>query len=210
MPNLIEYLESFNRKERFFLVGTALGNPSFRLAQDFRTRLGHVVGIDVPDGAFAAMDYHLDWIHVAVLLVGDDSDTVHPNDPTVVTWTQEDVDLLVAFRDGSVTHLLLIEAKAETGWTNKPMLSKARRLRRIFGADGLRHAHVRPHFALMSPRPPQRLDTHKWPTWMTRGGEPIWFELPVPPGRRRITRCDCNGRQSPNGRFFRVSRGRGI
>ena len=177
MPALIEHLESFNRKERFFLIGAALGNPSFQLAQRFRTELGQVFGLEVPDDAFAAMDYHLDWIHAALLLAGNDSDTVHANDPTVVTGTQQDVDLVVAFREGPVTHLLLIEAKAEMGWVNKPMLAKATRLREIFGQKGSEHPNVRPYFALTSPRPPQRLDTQKWPTWMTRNGEPIWYEL---------------------------------
>ena len=31
MPTFLELLESFNRKERFFLVGEALGNSNFRL-----------------------------------------------------------------------------------------------------------------------------------------------------------------------------------
>ena len=208
MQSLIEQLESFNRKERFFLVGAALGNPSFRLAQSFRATLGPVFGIDVPDNAFVAMDYHLDWIHVAILLAGNDADSVHSNVPTVVTGTQEDVDLLVAFKQGAITHLLLLEAKAETGWTNKQTLSKSRRLRQIFGANGLQHSNVAPHFALMSPRPPKRLDTSEWPNWMTRGGEPIWFKLSVPPGLRRVTRCDSNGMQSSTGRFSRDSRAR--
>jgi hypothetical protein len=30
MPDLISLLDRLNRKERFFLVGPALGNPSFR------------------------------------------------------------------------------------------------------------------------------------------------------------------------------------
>ena len=206
MPALIEYLESLNRKERFFLVGDALGNPRFRLAQRFRTKLGRTFGLDVPDDAFAAMDYHLDWIHVAILLADNATDAVQSNDPLVVTGTQEDVDLLVAFREGSVTHLLLLEAKAETGWTNKQMTSKARRLCQIFGTNGSKHPTVRPHFSLMSPRPPERLNISKWPTWMTRDGNPIWMDLSVPPGRRRITRCDSNSKRSSTGGFFRVSR----
>ena len=89
-------------------------------------------GLEVPDHAFVAMDYHLDWIHVALLLAADDTDTVHSNNPTVVMATSEDVDLIVAFKQGAITHLLLLEAKAETGWTNKQTLWKARRRHRIF------------------------------------------------------------------------------
>ncbi len=36
MMTLMEHLESFNRKERFFLVGNALGNPDFQLSTDFQ------------------------------------------------------------------------------------------------------------------------------------------------------------------------------
>ena len=172
MPTLIEHLETLNRKDRFFLVGAALGNPRFLLEENFRTSLGRMFSLDVPHDAFAAMDYHLDWIQAAIILAGNDTDTVHSNNPTVITGTQEDVDLLVAVQEGTTTHLLLIEAKTETGWTNKQMLSKAKRLRRVFGEDGLLHPQVRPHFALMSPRPPQQLNIRKWPIWMTRGGEP--------------------------------------
>lgn len=88
MPTLIEHLESFNRKERFFVVGAALGNPSFRLGQEFKSTLGAVFNFYVPHDAFAAMGYHLDWIHAALLLVGNDTDTIYSNDPTVVTGTR--------------------------------------------------------------------------------------------------------------------------
>ena len=45
MPSIIEYLESFNRKERFFLVGEALGestsyidsHPGLLQASEWRT-----------------------------------------------------------------------------------------------------------------------------------------------------------------------------
>ena len=53
---LSQYLESLNRKERFFLTG-----------------LRQVVGLNVPHDAFAAMDYHLDWMHVALLLRCDNN-----------------------------------------------------------------------------------------------------------------------------------------
>ena len=44
MSAFVDYLWSFNRKERFFLVGTALGNPDFRLSPDetCRTRMAAI------------------------------------------------------------------------------------------------------------------------------------------------------------------------
>ena len=59
MMTLLQYLESFNRKERFFLIGDALGNPAFQLSDDFRVELNTAFGIHPLSNAFAAMDYHL-------------------------------------------------------------------------------------------------------------------------------------------------------
>ena len=63
MKTLLEHLESFNRKELFFLVGNALGNPDFRLSAEFQMKLRESFGIQPPNDAFVAMDYHLDWLH---------------------------------------------------------------------------------------------------------------------------------------------------
>jgi len=68
MTTLMEHLESFNRKERFFLIGDARGNRAFQLSADFRARLSEAFGIEPPSSAFVAMDYHLDWIHASLFL----------------------------------------------------------------------------------------------------------------------------------------------
>lgn len=62
VSDLINLLQRFNRKERFFLVGHALGNKDFRLPEDFRLSLSSAtnLGEEIPCDAFAAMDYHLD------------------------------------------------------------------------------------------------------------------------------------------------------
>ena len=52
MTSLMELLESFNRKERFFLIGDALGNRTFQLSTDFRARLGNVIGMNGQDMHF--------------------------------------------------------------------------------------------------------------------------------------------------------------
>ena len=206
MMTLMEQLESFNRKERFFLIGEALGNRAFELSADFRARLREVFAIEPPSSAFAAMDYHLDWIHASLFLTlpENDEDATHPNTETVATGNQEDVDLLVAFEEGDITHLLLVEAKAATGWTNKQLLSKAKRLEHIFGTDGAKYPQVKPHFGLMSPLRPKGLKPQPWPVWLTKDGEEIWFELKMPPGRRRVTRCDSEGKPSADGTHFRA------
>ena len=203
---LIEWLGSFNRKERFFLIGNALGNTNFSLSDEYRSKLDSALGIHPPKDSFVAMDYHLDWIHASLFLSSSTNqlNKVHENSGPIVTANQEDIDLLVAFEDSGVTHLLMIEAKAATGWTNKQTLSKADRLRGMFGEEGKKYPDVKPSFCLTSPRPPQLLDSKKWPSWMAPGGQPIWLELQVPAGRRRITRCDQAGKSSADGNFFRV------
>ena len=131
MLNLIEHLRSFNRKERFILLTEALGRE--RLGEDFRRRLGEAIGMTIPADAYVAMDYHLDWLQMALHL----ADNPPPKEPIrnddLVTGNQEDSDLLVAFDHELTTHIVLIEAKVETGWTNKQLNSKAERLSRIFG-----------------------------------------------------------------------------
>ena len=206
MTTLVEYLETFNRKERFFLIGEALGNPTFRLSSDFIARLNDAFSLDAPPDAFAAMDYHLDWTYACLYLVGKDETPIHRNPDRAITGNQEDTDFLVAWEREGMTHLLLLEAKVETRWTNRQLKSKADRLRRIFGDEGARHPQVTPHFGLTSPRRPQRIDTSRWPAWMSRGGEPIWFGLEAGVRRRQATRCDSSGRKSATGGHFRVRR----
>jgi hypothetical protein len=207
--SIIDYLRSFNRKERFFLVGAALDNPDFTIGQDFSGSLSEAFEVAVPEDAFLAMDYHLDWIHASLALADfdDPSRPSYPNDTGIVTGTIEDIDLIVAFERDSVTHIILLEAKAETGWTNKQMASKSSRLIQVFGKDGLKYGSARPHFGLISPRPPRRLDFRDWPEWMAPSGEPHWLTLFVPARRRKLVRCDADGKGSETGAFFKAPTG---
>ena len=208
MSDLIEHLRSFNRKERFILLREALGGD--RLGDAFRRRLGDCIGVEVPADAFVAMDYHLDWLQMALYLA------TTPNPPSPIpkqdvlgegpakfNANQMDVDLLVAFDEGATPHLVLIEAKMETGWTNLQMCKKATRLRQIFG-DPPDRSLADPHFVLLSPRRPQRLETDDWPNWMTRDDKPVWMKLPRPPDLRKVTRCWADGRASAEGDHLRI------
>ena len=71
MTDLIKILESFNRKERFFLLAQALGcsnsgEPAFSLSDSFRTQLNANIDVAIPLKVFVAMDYHLDWLQAAL------------------------------------------------------------------------------------------------------------------------------------------------
>jgi len=101
--DLIDALKRFNRKERFHLLHHVLGYEgwSFRLSEEFRKDLCSNIGERVPPGALVMMDYHLDWISMAVWLSGRHElptrQTPALNEERVV-GNQEDIDLLVAFR----------------------------------------------------------------------------------------------------------------
>ena len=204
MPDLIELLESFNRKERFFLISQALGN--FQMSDHFRREIGNTVSVAIPAGSFAAMDYHLDWLTAALAAYDTGStDKIFDNpQQQTIHGTQEDVDLLVAFRAENLYHIILVEAKAYTGWGNDQMLSKANRLTQIFGPNGDKYDKVRPYFSLLSRSQPQLLDNGQWPDWMKNQKNHIWFELSVPNKRRTVTRCNANRENSETGEYFKI------
>jgi len=62
VTTFVEYLRRFNRKERFYLVGWALGRRKFQLDDNFRISMAGKLGLEIPSSAFVAMDYHLNWI----------------------------------------------------------------------------------------------------------------------------------------------------
>ena len=201
MPTFLKLLESFNRKERFFLVGEALGNPKFQLSDDFRLRLGSddVFGIVPPKDALVFMDYHLDWLHASLFfsLPENDVEGVHPNSRHIATGTQEDMDLLIAFNSENNIHILLIEAKGATRWKNSQLTSKAGKFRKIFGdCPEKEYPGIVPHFCLMSPKPvPESIKSSEWPEWMTNNdNNPIWLKLDMPTDRRKVTRCNEDGK----------------
>ncbi len=112
----IDNLKSFNRKERFYLIGLALDNRDFELGQRFWKALNDELHLGVPEkprDLFCAMDYHLDWIYASLELSqaqGDESPRTVPSDK--MNFTQQDVDLLIAFENSDKQcRLIMVEAK---------------------------------------------------------------------------------------------------
>lgn len=201
MSGVIDLLMRFNRKERFILLNHALGQ--WCLDRDFSRKVGNKLGLEIPSDAFVAMDYHLDWLQIALHLAdqNDPHRTLFPNGD-LIRANQEDIDLLIAFKGGSAseTHLVLIEAKADTSWNNAQLNSKARRLKCIFDENS--HALVQPHFILTSPREPRHVKTAEWPCWMKPKGEdcPLWLELPLSDELLKVTRWnEVDGKADKNG-----------
>ena len=205
MTDLIKILESFNRKERFFLIAHALGlhsdsgEPAFSLSDSFREQLSATIDVAIPpdpEKVFVAMDYHLDWLQAALILAhtNQDANSQFSNAGEVIEGTQEDVDLLVAFQDSKKFHLILVEAKAYSGWTNKQLSSKATRLRKIFGDDGKKWPGVQPYFYTIGPKESEALDPKPLPGWMLNAdGKLQWLPLPLPVERRVVVRRDQDG-----------------
>jgi hypothetical protein len=207
MQNLIKYLKDFNSKERFFLVGRILGNSNFTLASDFCEELSNLLEIPIPVNAFSAMDYHIDWLYASLMLAKDDDITkVYLNENNLIKAQQEDVDWLIAFQFQREYHLVLIEAKGVTGWTNKQMTSKANRFGEIFGKQGNRWPGVIPHFVIMSSHQPKGLFTGKWPQWMAPNGKIKWLELSIPENLICVYRCNEQGQENKNGQVWTVKK----
>ena len=208
--DLVVILESFNRKERFFLISHALGAMKFPLTDSFQEQL-EKNNIEVPrdpKNALIAMDYHLDWLHAALILADEGEDGISEfsnegREGHIIEGTPEDVDLLVAFQANGIFHLILVEAKGYFGWDKGQLSSKANRLRKIFGDDGKMWRGVRPHFYTVGPKkPPTELDCTP-PKWMLKeDGKLRWLPMALPE-RRTVSRCE----EGNNGyRKFRIGK----
>ena len=183
------------------------GEPAFSLSDSFRKQLNKNIDVAIPkeptepkEAVFVAMDYHLDWLQAALTLAHC-QDRAHSQDGKyqfsnegekgqVIEGTQEDVDLLVAFKTkaGKTIHLILVEAKAYSGWTNKQLSSKAERLRTIFGEDGKKWSDVQPYFCAIAPRDPNKSKLLKrkcLPKWMLKNNKLQWLCLQLPKRERR-------------------------
>lgn len=216
MPRLIENLRRLNQKERFYVVAKALqGADTFTLDPEFRCELSATLGIVVPPDAFAAMDYHLDWLYAALYTTNyGASGEVHLNEDkeSTITGNPADMDFVIAFENGAAeTHLVLIEAKGATGWKNKQMNSKAKRLRVILGDDSATRwpniPGLRVHFVLMSPGNQRRLEVEGYPSWMNgASGTPAYIRMPMPDNLLKITRCDVDGKPGREGTHWKLGK----
>lgn len=204
MGSIIENLSLFNAKERFYLIGQALGNQKFQLSDAFIDELQKAIKIPIPSKYFVAMDYHIDWIFASLQCSADSKKKIHQIEEGCITGSQEDVDFIIAFDKDGVTHMVFLEAKGFSGWSNKQMNSKARRLTKIFAKKGDKWPGVIPHFLLISPKKSKQLSSAEWPEWMAPDGEVKWLMLHGTENRERVIRCDEHGKESDKGNCWKV------
>lgn len=209
---LVRQLSRFNRKERYALLGEALGQKPFVPAYSFvhRYLAACEVSIRGVSQAWCWMDYHLDWAWAALRTVGEDGSHLgkkkfeSPEWPTIdgflnVNANQEDTDLLLAVTDDDELHLFFIEAKWQTPWTSKQVLSKLGRLNHLATAEVLQPAWVgvHPHFVLTSPVESEALSSlmpaEQIARWQRSDGKLPFVPMAAPKHRHRIVRVDVDG-----------------
>ena len=209
---LINNLKAFNRKERFILLHKVLGfsDRSFRLGEAFRAELSECLEVDIPSDAFVAMDYHFDWLQMAMYLTANPRPRglIRNSDNDLVAGNQEDIDLLIAFEKQARTHLVLVEAKGVTTWSNEQLQSKADRIQRIFAPGRPGRDSVEPYFVMMSPKESENETLRETREALAdSNGSAIrtfWFPLPLPNGLVKPTRCDSKGKSNAEEHHIRL------
>lgn len=169
--DLANALHRFNAKERNFLMRFALlgeidpgelkrsttwVSPVFfqalRVAlESSPTEYGSTSPIKLgenPQCIYAAMDYHLEWLHAALWSVRrpasdgkavpiwpDREGPIRAPEQFDIMGNQEDADLVVVIEDRGHAYLVLIEAKGDSSFSRTQLASKLTRLKLILDRD---------------------------------------------------------------------------
>lgn len=177
---LVANLKSLNAKERDYLVryayqgDTDATRPSLSpaMVNDLKERFPETIGLDAKC-VFAAMDYHLDWLYVALHLgcrrkpVSDGyrDNLRKPKDDVdgslfPVSGKQEDLDLLTVFREGDRVSVLMLEAKGVGDVDGHQLARKLVRLSRIIEESGAdKESNLTFKLVWISPNEPTRYTT---------------------------------------------------
>lgn len=211
--DLIDNLKSFNRKERFFLIGQMLGNPDFRMDEKQLDEISKLIGFTIPRKYFAAMDYHLDWIYASLSLTQNNANNKaykrnfidnEKNVDLQISGTQEDVDFLLAFVDHeNTTHLVMIEAKGDSYFSNGQLDSKNKRFKAIFGNENT-WPNVKPHFLICSPKKPQKVSIEAPAYFIFKSSKLLWLELDMGDGKNKVTRWGKDDKPCSDGKYWIV------
>ncbi|WP_438396731.1 hypothetical protein [Aeromonas hydrophila] len=175
--------------------------------------ISKLIGTTIPSEYFAAMDYHLDWIYASLFLTHNDANTAFKRNSIEnggvkidyqISGTQEDVDFLLAFVDHeNTTHIVMIEAKGDSYFSNAQLNSKNKRFKAIFGNEDS-WPNVRPHFLLCSPKEPQKINVEEPAYFIFKNSKLPWLELDMGEGKNKVTRCNEGGKPYVNGKYWTV------
>ena len=225
---LISYLSSFNSKERYYLLKQVIGKPFFKPSSIFLSAIEKniqeteninkqgsdysIPELDFSTNSFFAMDYHLDWLYASLYLSTESRLIFSTDNPfkylhknvnkALIQGNQEDIDFIIAYHKNKECHIILIEAKGVTEHSNEQMGSKAARLKAIFGDSENDRIwdRVVPHFILLSPKKPSKLNTEGFPTWMTTVEKEVpYMCLDIDPDLQYVSRCDKEGEPNKKG-----------
>jgi hypothetical protein len=150
--------QRFNRKERYHLVHKACGG--FKPSSEFCSDLHKALNVQVdPDTAWMGMDYHLDWLSAILAIMFDGSyedfladtpaDTEDGREKRwepagrsglVIEGNQQDLDLVILAKEknSKKIHLIMIEAKLDSGWTTDQLKTKGQRLGELFPKSNIK------------------------------------------------------------------------
>ena len=212
--NLIQLLQDFNSNERFYLIRQALDGqsrtePGFIMSEQFREQLEGLVKFEIPQNAFMAMDYRLDWIHASLFLADKDLEEGHfPNldddSNQIVFGNVQDIDLLIAFSRKNRYYMILIEAKGYMRWGKRQLDSKTQRLDKIFKNYKVRYPNLKLYMLVISPHVPSptRTGMEHWPDWIQQNFS--WAQLIILDYIFKLTLSDADNRRNKNGGFFTI------
>ena len=204
MCALIEFLASFNRKERFWLLRDLIGPQCFQIGPEFRSKPENEIGRTIPDkGVWWAFDYHIDWL-VAVLRTFPDQPTLEKcvdNTNGDIKGNQQDVDLIIAFEN----ELILVEAKTAY-FADAQLKKKLLRLSGLVDRDGKTTSDIRVSFVLASPPSEFRnLNASRYfPSWALKNGKPFHIDLPIFSGALMVSRCDSALKKDAKGKYWAI------
>lgn len=217
--DLIDILESFNRKEMFYLTEKVAGMYQFSLDDKFIIELCESVGLAPPTQEaklFVGLEYHLAWVYASLLLSHPETFGSGPwprGDGLVKPRDRQDVDLFVAYNEKSSFNLIFLEAKGyldgrKADYSSKEesdqINSKLDRIERMFEAYGQHRNEVRPRLCLALGATPKPRSINSWPAWaLEPNGRPNFIPIDLPDSRRRVQCCDDSGKPSETGHHFR-------
>ena len=206
----IQLLYDFSCHERSYVLRHITGDCD--VSSEYKDKITNYLKIPQCKAEFWDIDYSIDWLYAALFLSQTEPPgNVYENAHNLIKGNNEDVDILLALRTGDAIDLVMMEVKVEKPFDKSQLASKVRRLLGIFGTNGDKFPHIRPHWILASPYKSKRISTEGWPSWMIKeGGKFHWYEMRKNFHSMKVTRCDSRGIPCKDGSYWILEGRRGV